>query len=236
MTPEISPAPTTNSEIERHQSIAATMQISTNTATVLSPETDTTEIAQSPANRTFVTIVILVLALHFHSTIVREMTLTPIDNRRRINPAATNLVHLLFIDMTLELLIAVVQTLTAIELLLKTANLTLETMIIIIAVMSPCLRILPSRHQFLPKTSMSAIDAPLFKFKLETGMVQYSSIPDQQPLSSPLHSSLKLEQSPSHVSTTKPNQSSAPSNLMPSPTCKQRRHPEPFQFQRYYRL
>ena len=166
MTPEISPAPTTSSEIERHQSIAATMQISTNTATVLSPETDTTEIVQSPANRTFVTIVILVLVHHSHHTIVQEMTPTPIVNRlRRTNPIATNLGLHLFTDMIRELLIVVVQTTTVIELRLKIVNHTPEITATAITVMSQCLQILLPLHQFLPKLLTSAINAQSFKFK-----------------------------------------------------------------------
>ena len=212
-------------EIERRQPTVVIIKISTNIVTAPSPEIDTTEIAQFPANPTFVTIAILVqmgIVGHiplFRNTIVQVMIHIPTRNRLyHISPIVINLALHLFIDMILELLIAVVQASTVIERPLKIVNPIPETTIIVIVVMSPCLQILPPRHQFSPKTSMSVIDALLFKFKLETGMVQYSSIQDQPPLSFLLRSSLKLEQSPSLVSTMKLNQSSAPSLSTPSPT------------------
>ena len=223
MTPEISLALTINPEIERHQPTVVIIKISTNIATVLSPEIDTIEIVQFHVNPTFVTIVILALALHFHNTIAQEMTPIPTVNRlRHISPIVINLAPHLFTDTILELLIVVVQTSIAIERPLKIVNPTPETTIIAIVTMSPCSQIFPSRHQFSPKTSMSATDVPSSKFKSETGMVPYSSIQDQQPPLFPLHSFLKLEQLPSLVSTMKPNQSSAPSNLMPLHTSPSR--------------
>ena len=159
-------APTIQIEIERRQTTVAITKISTNTVIVPSQETDTIEIAQSHANLTFVMIVILVPDRHFPNTTVPEMIPTQTANHRHhISPSVINLDPHLFIDMTLDLLIVVVQSTIAIELRPKIANLTLETTITITVTMSLCSQIFPSHLQFSLKLLMSATNAPSFKFK-----------------------------------------------------------------------